>query len=177
MHHITLEVRSGSYSWWYGPILSLGNTDSHLASGSSGCQRSSTSSHTVTCLTTLKPRDSNRRMEGVLALPILAIRLCGDIDNVVMAYERLESGIIPRIMIQSGSQEIQGFTSESFPSIFLACSSAMITPSAEKYVPAIMISHSASPLTPSGRNIFTSPTILHPLISSGERRGWVLVGR
>lgn len=75
----------------YGPILPCGIIMSHLSSGSFGRQRSSDSWNTSITLTMLNPRDSNRRMEGVLAVPILATRLCGLTPIVEMAYERLLS--------------------------------------------------------------------------------------
>jgi len=77
----------------YGPILPSGTLLSHLASGSSGRQRSSDSWNTSTTLTVLNPSDSNRRMEGVFAVPILASRLCGFTPKLKMAYERLSSAL------------------------------------------------------------------------------------
>jgi hypothetical protein len=58
---------------------------SHLALGSFGRQRSSDSWNTSISLTILNPSDSNRRMEGVFAVPILASRLCGLTPTVEMA--------------------------------------------------------------------------------------------
>jgi hypothetical protein len=75
----------------YDPILSFGSILSHSASGSFGRQRSSTSSHTSTTFIILNPRDSNRRIEGVFAEPIFAMRLCGFTPMLEIAYDRLPS--------------------------------------------------------------------------------------
>lgn len=103
----------------YDPILPSGIELSHLASGSSGRRRSSTSFHTSTTLTILNPSDSKRRIEGVFAEPILAMRLCGLTPMVEIAYERLPSALSITLAGDECSQQSQGFTSESFPSILL----------------------------------------------------------
>lgn len=90
-----------------------------MASGSFGCQRSSTSFHTSTTFTMLNPSDSKRRIEGVFAEPILAMRLCGLTPIVEIAYERLPSALLTRLEGDEYPQQSQGFTSESFPSILL----------------------------------------------------------
>jgi hypothetical protein len=163
--------RIHSLSEEYNPILSSGITLSHFASGSFDRQRSSTSSHTSTTFTILNPRDSKRRMEGVFAEPIFAIRLCGFTPMVEIAYERLSSALVLVIFGEQYSQQSQGFTSESFPSVFLFYFISLhgrFRTLGGAYIPAIMISHSPSASIPSGRNMLTSPTILHPLISSEE---------
>lgn len=75
----------------YEPILPSGILLSHWASASFGRQRSSDSWNTSTTLTTLNPRDSKRRMEGVFAIPILTSRLCGLTPTLEIVYERLLS--------------------------------------------------------------------------------------
>jgi hypothetical protein len=82
----------------YGPILPSGIAMSHFAPGSFGRQRSSDSWNTSITLTILNPSDSNRRTEGVLAVPILASRLCGLIPIVEIAYERLSSALACTVM-------------------------------------------------------------------------------
>jgi hypothetical protein len=69
----------------YGPVLPFGIVPLHCACGSFGRQRSSDSWNISISLTILNPRDSKRRMEGVFAVPILAIRLCGLTPTVEMA--------------------------------------------------------------------------------------------
>lgn len=70
-----------------------------------------------------------------------------------------------------GIQERQRLLGETPPSIFRFCPSASLGAigQEEEDEPAIIISHSPSSSTPLGKNIFTSPTILHLLTSSGRR--------
>lgn len=87
---------------------------------------------------------------------------------------------------RENAQEREGFPGVPFPPVFFGYASATTmsgpslafhavlparaadTRSERHNAPAIMISHSPSPSFPSGRNMFTSPTILHRLICSGD---------
>jgi hypothetical protein len=88
---------------------------------------------------------------------------------------------ISTVVLVSGSrysQQSQGLPSESSPSIFLFYLVRFDTIRLlSGDIPAIIISHSPSSSIPSGKNILTSPTILHPAISSGESSGCEEEGR